>query len=563
MIAARRNELKAVKRKRANNLKNIDFAREVGYNTIMSESLYRKYRPKTFDDVFGQEHITTTLKNQIKLGRVGHAYLFTGSRGTGKTTCAKIFARAVNCAKPKDGSPCYKCDACKALDSSNNMDIVEMDAASNNGVDDARKICETVRYLPSGGRKSVYIIDEVHMLTGGAFNALLKTIEEPPEHVVFILATTDPQKLPATILSRCMRFDFRLVPSELIAEHICSIFDKEKKKYERDAVDLIARLGEGSVRDAYSIADMCLNYSDVLTLADVEALTGATDVGDVLKLLSAMADGDIAKSFTLIDEGARAGKNMQLIASQLASTARDATLYKLMQDGMKSNAVIVTPERLGELAEVAAKADVDFFTGVMREFSSAVSLMKYSLSPRVNLETAVLEAIALKTNSVEARLSRIESAIKSGASVSAMQSVAVPLPKVEPVVRGVGGADTGEGALPNADGVIDGDTLKGLIITKLRRRGHTDIINAIMRGCDIQVGDEIVLTANEDNYLFLCDREVSGSILAAAVEAGVKKPIKVIKIGTREIDGAIDTMKSLFGDRAVTVKFKSDKKTFN
>ena len=223
-------------------------------------ALYRKYRPEIFDDVIGQDHIVNTLRNQILRDKVSHAYLFTGTRGTGKTTTAKIFARAVNCpeAKKHNGNPCGECAVCSDRGSAN-LDIIEMDAASNNGVDYARDIREKVQYPPVNGKYKVYIIDEVHMLSVGAFNALLKTLEEPPSHAMFILCTTEVHKIPATILSRCMRFDFRLVPTPVLAEHIAKIYDKEGKKYDKEAVSAIAQAGEGSVRDSVSIADRCLS----------------------------------------------------------------------------------------------------------------------------------------------------------------------------------------------------------------------------------------------------------------------------------------------------------------
>ena len=224
-------------------------------------SLYRKYRPSTFDEMVGQQHIRQTLKNSIKSASIAHAYLFTGTRGTGKTSTAKIFAKAVNCLHPKeDGSPCNECEVCKALSSPNNLDIIELDAASNNSVEDIRDLVEKVKYAPSVGKYKVYIVDEVHMLTKQAFNAFLKTLEEPPEHVIFILATTEVQTIPATILSRCIRFDFRLIPKEELASHLEKIFVKESVLFDKEAALAIAEAGNGSVRDALSIADMVISY---------------------------------------------------------------------------------------------------------------------------------------------------------------------------------------------------------------------------------------------------------------------------------------------------------------
>ena len=225
-------------------------------------ALYRRFRPTTFDKVIGQEHIIKTLINQIKTKNVGHAYLFCGVRGTGKTSIAKIFAKAVNCENNQNGSPCGKCKACKSLQDVSNIDIVEIDAASNNKVENVREIRDNVQYAPVNVKYKVYIIDEVHMLTTEAFNALLKTLEEPPKHAIFILATTEPQKLPATILSRCMRFDFRLIADKEIAKLISSIYDEIGKQYTEEAVMAIARAGEGCVRDALSVADLCLSVGE-------------------------------------------------------------------------------------------------------------------------------------------------------------------------------------------------------------------------------------------------------------------------------------------------------------
>ena len=248
-------------------------------------AFYRTFRPVSFDTVVRQEHIVRTLKNRIQSNKIGHAYLFCGPRGTGKTTLAKIFARAINCEHPVDGSPCGKCPTCRALADGANMDISEIDAASNNGVDEMRDLREKVQYPPVAGRYKVYIIDEVHMLTASAFNAVLKTLEEPPAHAVFILATTEPQKIPATILSRCMRFDFKLIPQKDLEGLVKSVLDKTGKEYEEEAVAAIARAGAGSARDSLSIADMCASYSTgKLTYEDVNAVLGSADFFTVAEI---------------------------------------------------------------------------------------------------------------------------------------------------------------------------------------------------------------------------------------------------------------------------------------
>ncbi len=356
-------------------------------------TLYRKYRSQTFDDVIGQAPIITTLTNQIKLGRIGHAYLFTGSRGVGKTSCARIFARAVNCLSPQNGSPCGKCEACKAL-AADSVDIIEMDAASNNGVDDARDIREKVKYAPVSCKYKVYIIDEVHMLTGGAFNALLKTIEEPPEHVIFILATTEPQKLPQTILSRCIRFDFKLVSAEELAKHVARIYDAEGVKYAPDAVEEIARLGEGSVRDALSIADTLMSAADVITHEVVLTLTGAGDSAGIAALFDRTAARDVAGALNAIDGFAKNGKSMAAVAGQLTDYARNVLVVKSVGKAAIGNGLVnVDRDTAARIESSAEKFSVRDISRILESFGAAESGLKYSVNPRVYLETAVVKLI--------------------------------------------------------------------------------------------------------------------------------------------------------------------------
>ena len=258
----------------------------------MHLSLYRKYRPQTFEDMVRQEHVVTVLRNQIVGDAIGHAYLFCGPRGTGKTSIARIFARAVNCEQPKNGSPCGVCPTCRALEEGS-LDVSEIDAASNNGVNEMRDLREKVQYPPVSGKYKVYIVDEVHMLTDSAFNALLKTLEEPPAHAIFILATTEPHKIPATILSRCMRLDFKLIPEADLEAHLMKILDGMGKEYEREAVSAIARAGAGSDRDMLSIAEMCISYSDKLTYEGVAAVLGSADFTRTGELCDAVLRADM------------------------------------------------------------------------------------------------------------------------------------------------------------------------------------------------------------------------------------------------------------------------------
>ena len=299
-------------------------------------AIYRKYRPDNFDKLIGQQHIVRTLTNQIKNDKVSHAYLFTGTRGTGKTSAARIFARAINCLHPIDGNPCNECEVCRELLKPTNMDIVEIDGASNNRVDEIRDLRERVNYLPSVGKYKVYIIDEVHMLTDSAYNALLKTLEEPPRHVVFILCTTEVQKMPATILSRCKRFDFKLVGINDLIDLMSKILDDCKVSYTREALAAVAAAGEGSVRDALSVLDRCVAFSDGnIKYDDVLQILGATDKSKVFKLSDSIFDGDVAGILSEVDDIAKTGKSISVLAKDVAVHIRDMLICKNCNEPQK------------------------------------------------------------------------------------------------------------------------------------------------------------------------------------------------------------------------------------
>ena len=291
-------------------------------------ALYRKWRPRTFDDVVGQEHITTTLARQVSTGRLSHAYLFTGTRGTGKTTCAKILARAVNCESPVNGSPCNHCPTCLGLENGSVLDVTEMDAASNNGVDNVRALREEAVYAPTAAKRRVYIVDEVHMLSASAFNALLKILEEPPEHLIFILATTELRKVPATILSRCQRYAFRRIPQEAIAARLAHIAEGEGIGLEPAAAAALARLADGALRDAVSLLDQCCG-PDVITLDRVREVVGDASGEEITGLYAAVADGDAARAIDTAGRLYAAGQDMGSVLRQLSALYRDILLEKL------------------------------------------------------------------------------------------------------------------------------------------------------------------------------------------------------------------------------------------
>ena len=355
-------------------------------------SLYRKYRPKTFEEVIGQDHITKTLQNQIMNNHIGHAYLFTGTRGTGKTSIAKIFAKAVNCLSPVHGSPCGKCENCLRLEKENDINIIEIDAASNNKVDDVREIRDKVKFLPVGAKYKVYIIDEVHMLTDSAFNALLKTLEEPPEHIIFILATTEAHKLPQTILSRCVRFDFHLVSVETLMKHLANIFDKEKITYDEESLKLIAVAGEGSVRDTLSIADSIASYCQgKITKQETLNILGTTDYELILSFFKELKEKEVGNILALIDKIEKEGKNIAVFAKDLSKHARNLLIVKTCKD---ADSILNLPEDvMAKFQEQAQMFEEKELIRYMQVFSSAENELRYTLSVRLLLETTCLTAM--------------------------------------------------------------------------------------------------------------------------------------------------------------------------
>ena len=381
-------------------------------------SLYRRYRPNEFSSMIGQQHIIRTLRNQIMTGAISHAYLFTGSRGTGKTTTAKIFARAINCLNVKeDGSPCGECAICKALADSSNMDIIEMDAASNNGVDEIRYLLEKVKFAPSVGRYKVYIIDEVHMLSPQAFNALLKTLEEPPEHVVFILATTEVQKILPTVLSRCQRFDFRLVPTQETAGLLQRIFDDVKVAYEREALVAIAEAGEGCVRDSLSLAEMCISYcGDKVTYDGVLEVLGASSPEAVLSLTECMLAGDVDGCLRRIEDTTKEGKSVKVLAGDVAKTLRNL-LY--CRNCNNANKILNMPRELfAKTNELAMKYDNAKLLRSLEIICSVDGDLRYGSNARLVLEAAVVKACdeycSIDAQGVLMRLKSLEAKIASG-----------------------------------------------------------------------------------------------------------------------------------------------------
>ena len=350
-------------------------------------ALYRKFRPTTFEEIVGQEHITQTLRNQIMAGRVGHAYLFNGGRGTGKTSAAKVLARAINCLNPKDGEPCNECEICKEAISGSLTDIVEMDAASNNSVEDIRQIRDEVNFLPTKAKYRVYIIDEVHMLSTGAFNALLKTLEEPPEHVKFILATTEPQKLPATILSRCQRFDFKKISEENIQKRLEVVCKESNIEITKEALKIIAHLAEGAMRDALSILERCIQDGDSkIDEEKVKDLVGIPKLTYINSLTESIIDCNVDEALKTIDEMLKEGKDLNNILWELIKYVKDILVYKSSKD--KS---IYSEEEIKRIEEISLKVEKERLLNIIYELSNLENDIKWSTQKTILFQVGILK----------------------------------------------------------------------------------------------------------------------------------------------------------------------------
>ncbi len=375
--------------------------------TVLYRALYRKWRPQVFSDVSGQSHITKTLMNEISSGRLSHAYLFTGSRGTGKTTCAKILAKAVNCLNPVNGSPCNECMICKGIDDGSILDVTEIDAASNNGVDNIRDLRDEVNFTPAAAKYRVYIIDEVHMLSIGAFNALLKTLEEPPEHVLFILATTEVQKLPATILSRCQRFDFRRIPPEDIAARLMTVSDSENLQLSEDAAILIARISDGALRDALSILDQCAGYNEPITVNTVSKAAGLLGKDYLFELSDAILGEDSSAVLSIIDRLHSSSCDMERLMSELVNHFRNIMMAKTAKNPEKF--IVCTPDELERYKKNGQAITYGSVLHIMETLCKEASQLKYSAHQRAQTEATLIRLCspALSTDNA-AMLRRID-----------------------------------------------------------------------------------------------------------------------------------------------------------
>lgn len=390
-------------------------------------ALYRKFRPQEFEDVKGQEHIVTTLKNQIKADRIGHAYLFCGTRGTGKTTIAKIFAKAVNCEHPVDGSPCGECPSCKAISAGTSMNVIEIDAASNNGVDNIREIREEVAYSPTEGKYKVYIIDEVHMLSIGAFNALLKTLEEPPSYVIFILATTEAHKIPITILSRCQRYDFKRITIDTIAARLSELMEAEQVEVEEKAIRYIAKAGDGSMRDALSLLDQCIAFylGQKLTYDHVLEVLGAVDTEVFSQMLRKIMEKDIPGVIGLLEELIIQGREPGQFVVDFTWYLRNLLLVQ-SSDNME-DVLDISSDNLLLMKEEAQMIDAGQLMRYIRVFSELSNQIRYATQKRVMIEIALIKLCKPEMEedyaSLAERIAQLEKKIEEGVPVQMAASV--------------------------------------------------------------------------------------------------------------------------------------------
>lgn len=382
-------------------------------------ALYREWRPKRFSEIVGQEHISRTLQNAIKTNRIAHAYLLCGPRGTGKTTSAKVFAKALNCLNPVDTEPCNECENCRRVNEGSSMDVMEIDAASNRGIDEIRDLREKVKFAPTEGKYRVYIIDEVHMLTTEAFNALLKTLEEPPGHVIFILATTEPHKIPVTVLSRCQRFDFRSIGIHDIVERLEKVVHELAIEADKEALNLIARAAEGGMRDALSLLDQSISFgSDKITLENVNMVLGTVDSEFLFKMAECIAGYNVQSGLELVDELVRQGKDVKQFARDLTYYLRNLLMVAVC--GNPVDLLQVSQNELDSIKKIAAQMKTPRIIDLIELFNAAEREAKWTSQPRLVLELAVIKAcektLQPEFNQLQERISHLEQLIAQGRS---------------------------------------------------------------------------------------------------------------------------------------------------
>lgn len=473
-------------------------------------ALYREWRPKTFDDVVGQKHITITVKNQIKNNRIAHAYLFCGTRGTGKTSTAKIFAKALNCQNLKDGEPCNECDMCKKIGSGLAIDVTELDAASNNGVDNIRDIIEDVQYPPQEARYKVYIMDEVHMLSAGAVNAFLKTLEEPPKNVVFILATTDPQKLPITILSRCQRFDFKRIKNEEIFGRLRKIVDSRGIFADDSSLMLIARISDGAMRDSLSILDQAISMGEgKVEYSNVVNMLGLVTNENLLKLTEAIIEKNVEKSIRQIDDIILGGKDSYNFIKDLVTHFRNLMIVKVSQS--PEEILDMSQENIDLIKEQAQRIRIEEVMRNIRILQESEEQAKWSKQSRIYLELAVIKMCKIEYDTSKevllSRINKLEEAIKQGRIVVSKEASTATVSKEVGEVKKA--SETKQASKPieefNSQSEITIDTVKKAwkdILETFKARRLMVLYASLMTGRLIGCSGGVVEILYEEQFAF-------------------------------------------------------------
>ena len=538
----------------------------------MYQALYRKYRPQTFDDVVGQLAVTQTLKTQVSSGRLSHAYLFTGSRGTGKTSSAKILAKAVNCERPQDGNPCNCCDACRAIDSGSCMDVLEIDAASNNGVDNVRDLRDDAIYSPAQVAMRVYIIDEVHMLSISAFNALLKIIEEPPEHLLFILATTELHKVPATILSRCQRFSFRRISQEDIAARLQYVAYQENIDMDDSAARILARLADGGMRDGLSLLDQCASATTgELNAEQVYACLGIAGIFQTGKLMASIAAHDTATALSIMNQLYAEGKDMAALMDELACLTRDFMVLKTAPDqGVSMLSGVATDEETKALAEQFSSGELTRMLQLLQETKANFSR---SESRRMDSELCIVKLcqpeLDPNVDGLLARLTRIEEQISTGAFMPQIPLQAAPAtapglaPQEAPVMPQVQVDKAADGPSETEDQAPVGfwTDVAASLKTELSPSlcgffGSSE--NAPVRG--LVNDDKLILLCNNNFVLEIINKPDIMASIARKASAKLGRPLRIVlrdRTGTNHRTAQIDDLLDFGRNHSDIINIKS------
>lgn len=491
-------------------------------------ALYRKFRPDNFSDVKGQDHIVTTLKNQIKAGRIGHAYLFCGTRGTGKTTVAKLLAKVVNCEHPVDGNPCNECKMCKAIAAGTSMNVIEIDAASNNGVDNVREIVDEVRYSPTEGRYKVYIIDEVHMLSTGAFNALLKTIEEPPAYVMFILATTEVQKIPVTILSRCQRYDFHRITIDTITDRMADLMKEENVEIEEKALRYVARTADGSMRDALSLLDQCISFylGKKITYDNVLEVLGAVDTQVFARMLGYIREQNVSACIRLLEEIENVGRELGQFIIDFIWYLRNLLLLKTADD-VSDIIIEVSTENLDALKKDSAGVDEEMLIRYIRIFSDLSNQIRYATRKRVLIEIALIKLckpeMEQNLDSVNARLKQLEEKLEKGVIVQSNEPTAAadtvktqPQPTKRPAI------------LPEAlpEDIKEAAKNWKSIVAQVAKKAPA--LGSVLQVAKLSAeGNQLLIVVEESLDKDLIDRETHMKLITDTIENLINKRVQV------------------------------------